>query len=103
MEEKKREGMEKKGGLVEVAAPLDRLTPFQNHYCIIWTDVGFSKQIVSQQVSLANRMLRSDATSGWIQSIQMVWAPLFFFLGDGQIVAKGRINLCNLNELGLER
>lgn len=57
-------------------------------------DVGFSKQIV-QQVSLANRMLRSDATSGcsWTIDSNDLCFPFFFPWTD---CAKGR-NWMNSN------
>lgn len=77
-EEKKwgERGFGRSGGAI---GSFDTLPKSLLHYLDL--DVGFSKQIV-QQVCLANRMLRSDATSGCSVDNRFKWFVLhcFFFL-----------------------
>lgn len=56
---------------------LDRLTPFQNHYCIIWI---WMLDLASRL--FGKRMLRSDAISGcsWTIDSNDLVLPCFFFL-----------------------
>lgn len=74
--------------MVEVAAPLDRLTPFQNHYCIIWIwMLDLASRLFSRLASPTGCFDLMPLPVARGQSIQMICASLFFFLG--QIVRKG--------------
>lgn len=67
--------------MVEVAAPLDRLTPFQNHYCIIWIwMLDLASRLFSRLASPTGCFDLMPLPVARGQSIQMICASLFFSL-----------------------
>lgn len=76
---------------------LDRLTPFQNHYCIIWIwMLDLASRLFGKLASPTGCFDLMPLPVARGQSIQMIWCfPVFFSL-LGQIVRKG--NRINVND-----
>lgn len=75
-----------------MAAPLDRLTPFQNHYCIIWIwMLDLASRLFSRLTSPTGCFDLMPLPVARGQSIQMICASLFFFCLD-RLCERERMN-----------
>lgn len=74
---------------------LDRLTPFQNHYCIIWIwMLDLASRLFSKLASPTGCFDLMPLPVARGQSIQMIWCfPVFFFSPWTDCAKGNRINV----------